>query len=104
MGDKRMIAIDATQAERDALLSALDHNCACEIGPFNIRLSVCEAHALLPDEQAVSRLIFYRRYAGALWRGEWMQEPDWLGAGPQGRPQRPIGVVEAPPDVLTRAA
>jgi hypothetical protein len=111
MKGERMAVIEATNDERDALLSALDHNCACEIGPFNVRLSTCEAHALLLDEQALLRLLFYRRYVGALCRGEWMQEPGWLRAGPWKRTRRASGhaceasgIAEAPPDILSRAA
>ena len=106
-----MTAIDATGDERDALLSAVDRNCTCEFGPFNIRLSTCEPHALLSDEQAVSRLLFYRRYVGALCRGEWMHDPGWLRAGPWRRTRRASGhacevggIAEPPSEVLSRVA
>ena len=100
-----------TDKERDSLLSAVDHHCTCELGPFNIRVSTCEAHGLLLDEQAVSRLVFYRRYVGALYRGEWMQDPGWLRAGPWRRTRRASGHARAasgkaaaPPEVLSRSA
>ena len=62
----RTIASVGTDEERNALRRATERTCACKI-------PTCPVYELLGDERTLRRLIFYRRYATALVRGEWMQ-------------------------------
>ena len=72
-----MIRTRATNEEFIDLLAAIGRNCACPVGPLAGQVTLCPAHRLLSDEQGVSRLLFYRRYAAALLRGEWTHASGW---------------------------
>jgi hypothetical protein len=72
-----MIRARATNEEFIDLLAAVGRNCSCPVGPLTGKVILCAVHRLLADEQALSRLLFYRRYAGALLHGEWTIASGW---------------------------
>jgi hypothetical protein len=72
-----MIRARATNEEFIDFLAAVGRYCSCPVGPLSGRVTLCSAHRLLSDEQALCRLVFYRRYAGALLRGEWTCASGW---------------------------
>jgi hypothetical protein len=72
-----MIRAKATNEEFIDFLAAVGRNCACPVGPLSGRATLCAAHRLITDEEALCRLVFYRRYAGALLRGEWTDASGW---------------------------
>ncbi len=55
-----------TDAERLALLQALEHNCTCTIGQDGARTDTCGSHQLLLDQRALDRLLFGKRLATRL--------------------------------------
>jgi hypothetical protein len=72
-----MIRARATNEEFIDFLAAVGRNCSCPVGPLTGRATLCSAHRLLNDEQTLCRLVFYRRYASALLRGEWTCASGW---------------------------
>ena len=71
----------ATNEEFIDLLAAVGRNCSCPVGPLTGRVILCPAHHLIEEEQALCRLVFYRRYASALLRGEWAYTSGWTRSG-----------------------
>ena len=60
-----------TAAESQALVDAVDHNCACEFWR-NVRLTCCPAHRMLvEDQRALDGLLFARRITDRLRCEEW---------------------------------
>jgi hypothetical protein len=70
-----------TEQEWRDLLIAVTRGCLCPPGSLGRRIRRCSVHQLLDEPYAVSRLVFYRRYALALVRAEWMEEPRGFTAG-----------------------
>ena len=50
-----------TPTEFHLLQLAIDRNCTCATNPTGQRTTCCSAHALLLDQHALDRLLFYRR-------------------------------------------
>jgi hypothetical protein len=50
-----------TAEEKAALDAALERHCRCVKGPDGVRVVRCAVHALLRDQHALDRLLFYRR-------------------------------------------
>ena len=84
--DSMTIIWRGTAAESQALVDAVDHNCACEFWR-NVRLTCCPAHRMLvEDQRALDGLLFARRIADRLRREEWTGTRQVLtspGAGQQ---------------------
>jgi hypothetical protein len=61
-----------TAEEAAALTQALANNCQCKYNAANVRIGdPCPAHhAFLTDQRFLNGLVFARRYADCLWRGE----------------------------------
>lgn len=61
------IAWHGTPTESLDLVNAVTHNCACDFSLVGVRLSLCEAHRMLiEDQRALDGLLFARRMAGRL--------------------------------------
>lgn len=64
-----------TDAERDALVAALQHNCSCTVIVGTIgngtAPKTCEAHRMLADERVLKHLLFVRRSLGLFESAEW---------------------------------
>jgi hypothetical protein len=56
------IVWNGTQEESFALVIAVARNCACQFGLMGMRLSTCEPHRMLTEDQrALNGLLFVRR-------------------------------------------
>ena len=54
-----LVSFDASDDERYALLTMVEHQCQCHHDPEHI----CSAHMILKDEALIKRLLFVRRNA-----------------------------------------
>ena len=80
-----------TAAESQALVEAVDHNCACEFW-MDVRLTRCAAHRMLvEDQRALDGLLFARRIADRLRREEWTVSDTALRSTGDGRQLTTIG-------------
>ncbi len=61
------IIFGGTQAEKFALLDAINRNCLCELNIMGSRLRTCAAHRMLiEDQRALDGLLFARHIADEL--------------------------------------
>ncbi len=68
-----------TKDEIQALVRAVRSNCECPPGRLRQQVHPCPVCLLLWDQSSALRLVFYRRHAEALRRGELLQTPGWRG-------------------------
>jgi hypothetical protein len=74
MGRRQVVAQaviwHGNQQESFELVNAVAHNCSCEFGPANQRVSTCPPHAALAhDQRFLNGLLFARHFAQ-----RWIQE------------------------------
>lgn len=56
-----------TEAESEALSVAVQENCGCTFGMMGIRLTLCDAHdMLINDQRALNGLVYMRRWLAAV--------------------------------------
>jgi hypothetical protein len=66
-----MLTFPGTEEEGAMLLTAIDKYCTCEYGEDGSLTSSCASHKMLvQDARALSGLVFMRRMAKCLLRGE----------------------------------
>jgi len=58
-----------SEAEMQALLAALEHNCECKINPDGAKV-LCDVHRLPLSQSTLDRLLFMRRIVARLQREE----------------------------------
>jgi hypothetical protein len=65
------VAWHGDAAESEALLAALNRDCACVISAEGVRLGTCAGHfMLLNDQRALNGLLWMRHIAPRLWAEE----------------------------------
>jgi len=70
-----MLTFPGTEEEGAILLKAIATYCTCEYGDDGARTSSCASHAMLvQDARALCGLVFMRRMAKCLLRGEGLYE------------------------------
>jgi hypothetical protein len=60
-----------TDGEWQSLRSAAAHHCTCALTEIVLHPQLCPVHALFEDQQALDRLVFYRRLRDHLIAEEW---------------------------------
>ncbi len=73
-----MPGTEVTDIELHDLSAAIRNNCRCPTGPaLGTQPTLCPACLLAKDPGTIRRLVFYRRYVGALRRAEALEPPRW---------------------------
>jgi hypothetical protein len=78
-----------SQEESFDLVNAVARNCSCEFGMMGVRLTTCEPHKMLvEDQRALNGLLFARRIAERLRSEEWTPGSPLPGDGGTDGPYR----------------
>ncbi len=80
-----MVVWNGTNREQTELLSAVEHNCECDVDEAGVRRSSCSSHGMLVhDQRALNGLLWTRRLLNRL-----LAEEGITAGIPMERPQYP---------------